>query len=225
MNRSAAFGTLSTAFRDSTSTVTFAVMPGRNRRSSLRVPITVVYVTTLDSVMGSSRTCETLPSNVSSGNASTVNLTGSPAWMRPMSASSMRVSTCICFKSFAITNSSGACRLAATVWPTSTEREITTPSMGERIVVFWRSSLAAASSASACMRSARRCSTSETAASTSAWETKFPVTSSCARVALRRASWYAASDRASAASACTTRVRKLDGSICASTCPALTREL
>ena len=47
-----------------------------------------------------------------------------------MSASSMRVSTCICVRSFAITNSLGACRLAATVCPRSIEREMTTPSIG-----------------------------------------------------------------------------------------------
>lgn len=36
-------------------------------------------------------------------------------------------------------NRMGDCRLAATVWPTSTLRAITTPSTGERMKVFSRS--------------------------------------------------------------------------------------
>ena len=43
---------------------------------------------------------------------------------------------CICDRSAAITKSVGADRLAATVWPTSTFREITMPSIGEVITVL-----------------------------------------------------------------------------------------
>ena len=38
--------------------------------------------------------------------------------------------TCIFVRSAARTNSVGACMLAATVWPTSTLREMTMPSIG-----------------------------------------------------------------------------------------------
>jgi hypothetical protein len=51
----------------------------------------------------------------------------------------------------AITNSTGACRLAATVCPASTLREITMPSTGARMVVRSRSTLACASSDSRCL--------------------------------------------------------------------------
>jgi hypothetical protein len=44
------------------------------------------------------------------------------------------VSTCILVRSCAIRNSVGACMLAATVCPTSTFRETTTPSTGARII-------------------------------------------------------------------------------------------
>ena len=49
-----------------------------------------------------------------------------------MSDSSIETSTCICERSCAIENSCGALKLAATVWPASICREITTPSTGER---------------------------------------------------------------------------------------------
>jgi hypothetical protein len=52
-----------------------------------------------------------------------------------MSASSTLTSTCIFVRSSAIVNSVGACRLAATVCPTSTARETTTPLTGARMVV------------------------------------------------------------------------------------------
>ena len=47
----------------------------------------------------------------------------------------MLVSTCMCVRSWPIVNSVGAWRLAATVCPTSTLREMTTPSVGETIFV------------------------------------------------------------------------------------------
>ena len=53
-----------------------------------------------------------------------------------MSDSSIATSTCICDRSCAIVNSVGVLRLAATVWPGSTWREITTPSTGAVIAVF-----------------------------------------------------------------------------------------
>ena len=43
--------------------------------------------------------------------------------------------TCILVRSCAISKSVGVWKLAATVWPTSTVRETTTPSTGERISV------------------------------------------------------------------------------------------
>ena len=45
-------------------------------------------------------------------------------------------------RSLAITKSTGAWKEAATVWPTSTLREITTPSMGVAMTVWLRSTLA-----------------------------------------------------------------------------------
>ena len=47
-----------------------------------------------------------------------------------MSASLTRVSICIFVRSFAIVNSSGVLKLAATVWPASTFREMTMPLIG-----------------------------------------------------------------------------------------------
>ena len=52
-----------------------------------------------------------------------------------MSDSSMLALTCMCVRSCAMTYSVGADMLAATVWPTSTLREITVPSIGERMIV------------------------------------------------------------------------------------------
>ena len=52
-----------------------------------------------------------------------------------MSASLTLVSTCILVRSSAIRNSVGAASDAATVWPTSTLREMTVPVVGEMIVV------------------------------------------------------------------------------------------
>ena len=51
----------------------------------------------------------------------------------------------------------GAERLAATVWPTSTSRETTTPSIGERIEVWLKLTSASRSEASACWTWARAC--------------------------------------------------------------------
>ncbi len=52
-----------------------------------------------------------------------------------MSPSATLVSICMRARSSAIVNSVGAWSEAATVWPTSTAREITTPSTGDAIVV------------------------------------------------------------------------------------------
>ena len=51
-------------------------------------------------------------------------------------------------------NSTGACRLAATVWPASTLRRITVPSTGARITVRSRSTCACLSSDSRCLTAA-----------------------------------------------------------------------
>src|SRR4030095_9398963 len=56
-----------------------------------------------------------------------------------MSASSTLVSICILVRSWAMVKSVGAWRLAATVWPTSTVREMTVPSTGARMDVYSRS--------------------------------------------------------------------------------------
>jgi len=64
-----------------------------------------------------------------------------------MKASSTSVSICICARSRAMTKSVGVCRLAATVCPTSTSREMTTPSMGAWIFVWARFTRASSSAA------------------------------------------------------------------------------
>ena len=55
-----------------------------------------------------------------------------------MSASDTAVSICILVKSSAISNKSGVWNDAATVWPTSTLREMTVPSTGDTIVAYPR---------------------------------------------------------------------------------------
>ena len=60
---------------------------------------------------------------------------GCPSRTSPMSDSLTLVSTCILVRSWAIRNSVGVWKLAATVWPTSTLRDTTTPSTGDRMSV------------------------------------------------------------------------------------------
>ena len=62
----------------------------------------------------------------------------------------MVASTCMSRRFCAITNSSGDCRLAATVWPFSMARLITMPFTGEVMRVRARSTRACASAASRC---------------------------------------------------------------------------
>src|SRR5215213_1709469 len=62
----------------------------------------------------------------------------------------MLAMTCICVRSLAMVKSVGDERLAATVCPTFTSRETTTPSIGERIVVWLKLISANCSAASAC---------------------------------------------------------------------------
>jgi len=92
-------------------------------------------VTTFELVVASKRTCFTEPVKVFSGNASTVNSTFIPGASWPTSDSATLVWTSMSRRSPASTNRTGACSDAATVWPTSMLREITTPSIGEVIVV------------------------------------------------------------------------------------------
>ena len=66
---------------------------------------------------------------------STVNVAGWFTRTRPTSASDTLVSTCILVRSCAMRNNVGADRLAATVWPTSTFRDTTTPSTGAVMLV------------------------------------------------------------------------------------------
>ena len=63
-----------------------------------------------------------------------MKVAGIPGASRPTSASLTLVSTCIFPRSSAMVKSVGACSEAATVCPTSTLREMTTPLMGEMIV-------------------------------------------------------------------------------------------
>ena len=70
--------------------------------------------------------------------------------MRLTSASSMLASTCMSERFCAITNSSGACKLAATVCPFSIARLITMPFTGEVIFVRCKSMRACESAASRC---------------------------------------------------------------------------
>ncbi len=61
-----------------------------------------------------------------------------PSRMTPMSLSSTKASICIWVRSSAMIKSWGAWKLAAMVWPSSTDRSITVPFMGERISVYPR---------------------------------------------------------------------------------------
>ena len=92
-------------------------------------------MTTFCSVWGALRIWRILPLNSFCGYASTVNVASMPGFSLPTSASATLVSTCILVRSSAIGNSVGAGSDAATVWPTSTLREMTTPVVGDRMVV------------------------------------------------------------------------------------------
>ena len=96
------------------------------------------------------RTWRIAPSNVWPGKASTVKLAFWPTRNRPTSLSSMLASTCMSCRFCAMMNNSGACRLAATVWPFSMARLITMPFTGEVMRVRSRSIRACASAASRC---------------------------------------------------------------------------
>ena len=110
--------------------VTLAVRPGFSFRSLLGALMTTSYVTTLLSVVACWRTCVTAPSKTSLGKASTVNETRCPSFTSPMSASSTSAMTRMSVRSWAILNSVGVLKLEATVWPSSTSLDRTTPSMG-----------------------------------------------------------------------------------------------
>ena len=101
---------------------------------------TTSYVTTFWTTWGALRIWTISPVKSWPGNESTVNEARRPTFTRLTSASSTLVSTCILVRSCAMVNSVGACRLAATVCPTSTVRETTTPSTGARMIVCSRSS-------------------------------------------------------------------------------------
>src|SRR5690349_12845374 len=131
-------------------------MPGRSNRSELSTSSTVSYVTTpvdveLDDededddedlvLLEAKCTCVIFAANVRLGNASTVNVASWPTSTAPTSASSTATCSSIFLRSSASVNSTGACSEAATVWPGSTERTSTTPSIGERISALLRSVL------------------------------------------------------------------------------------
>ena len=75
-----------------------------------------------------------------------------PVRILPTSLSSILASTCMSCRFWAITNSSGDDKLAATVWPFSMERLMTMPFTGEVILVR-------AKSIRACARDDSRCAT------------------------------------------------------------------
>ena len=91
-----------------------------------------------------------------------------PVWARLISDSSTLVSICILVRSWAMVNRVGVWKEAATVWPTSTLREITTPSTGERMVAFFRL-------VSACIRAPRVWVTLASAALMPAWAESWAV--------------------------------------------------
>ncbi len=82
-------------------------------------------------MIGELRIWVTLPVNVRPVKASTVKVEVWPSSTLPTSASDTLASICILDRSLAIMNRTGAFMLAATVWPTSTLREMTMPSTGE----------------------------------------------------------------------------------------------
>ena len=133
----------------------------------------------------------------------------------------------------------GACMLAATVWPTSTARLTTMPSMGAKILVF-------STFTSACVSDARACSTCAAAdftcapalfSATSAFSSSVRATNCRADSSRVRASFISASsattlERSSSAAArvrlaraCSACVRRSDGSSVAIRSPRRTIEL
>ena len=139
-----------------------------------------------------------IPLNVSPGYASTVNLASSPACTFPTSASSTLARICIFVRSFAIRNRVGAWKAAATVWPTSTLRNTTMPSIGLAILVnarfvaaMSRSAFACSTDAFAADNAAAFWSPLATAVSSSACEISPCCRSSRCRKAMRTESLYA----------------------------------
>jgi hypothetical protein len=110
------------------------ISKANNDAALAAVSATRAQVTTFCTVVGFMRICTTRPVNEVFGNASTLNVTVWPTLIEPTSDSSVLTSTCILLRSWAMLNSTGACRDAATVCPTSTLREMTMPLMGETIV-------------------------------------------------------------------------------------------
>src|SRR5262249_619153 len=132
---SAVFGILITSLAVATGIVTYAVIPGNSFCSGLANSMMVSYVTTLCTMVAFIRTWLTTPWNVSFGKASTLNVTGAPIRMLPTSDSSVFAYPHILVRSWAMVKIVGAWSEAATVWPTSTLRATTVPSMGDRITV------------------------------------------------------------------------------------------
>src|SRR5687768_7623441 len=67
LNRSAADGTRSTPSRRAISIVAVAVMPGLSLSAAFGASMIAAYVTTLLTVVGFSRTCDTVPRKLSDG--------------------------------------------------------------------------------------------------------------------------------------------------------------
>src|SRR3954469_7069142 len=216
-----------------------AVIPWRSLRSGFGASTTAAYVTTFWIEFGAWRTSRMRPLKVSPGKASTVKVAVIPSFTLPTSASSTFARTCMRERSLAITNSVGDCKLAATVCPMSTLREMTMPSMGLRILhsetlvsAPSRSAFACATRASAARRAAAVPARFAVAVSTSALATSPLVRSSFRRCSDRSASkntTFAFSSSARAARrpatalACATSNRR--GSISARSCPFRTGEL
>ncbi len=134
-NRNAGFGTRTTFAAREMMILTAAVRLGRNLRSGFSTRIHTGYVTTLFWFVAFSRTASTVPRNCCWPYASTWKVTSIPARMRPMSASSTPAVSRSCCNGVESTKKFGVVMLACTVWPRSTRRSTTTPSIGDLIVV------------------------------------------------------------------------------------------
>src|SRR5205823_1996605 len=116
------------------------------------------------------------------GYESTPKKTRCPVRTAPISASLTNAFARMSERSRAMVKSVGACRLAASVWPSSTLRRITTPSIGDLMVLRSRSSRARSREARAAITPAVRTCSRALAADKSAASARAVI---CARSASR----------------------------------------
>ena len=171
------------------------------------------------------RTWRTVPVNEASGQACTVNLAAWPTLIWPMSLSSTETRICICARSPAMRNSSGAENEACTVWPGSMLRCTTMPSMGAVMVAYPRFRSARSRSTFAAFTLAREASRLYWAVLNSLSEIMCCSCSSDKRTCSRSAWRCSASARSSCARDDCTAAMSSVLSMRAMTCPALTRSL